>query len=46
MACQKPEKSKNLKYYIIIGGLDKKEHSAERGEKICLASIFSGTSIG
>jgi hypothetical protein len=46
MACQKPEKSKNLEYYIIIAGLDEQEHSAERGGQIYLASIFGGTSVG
>jgi hypothetical protein len=45
MACQQPEKSKRLESYINNSGLDEKTRVVEKGEVICLASIFGGTSI-
>ena len=45
MACQKPEKSKNLGSSINNEGLDERERQCGEGETICLTSIFGGTSI-
>jgi hypothetical protein len=44
MACQQPEKRKNLESPFNNGGLDEWEGSVEKVETICLASIFGGTS--
>ena len=45
MACQQPGKGKRLESSFNNGGLDEWERSVEKGETICLASIFGGTSI-
>jgi hypothetical protein len=45
MACQQPEKSESWVSYIDNEGLDEWERGVEKGETICWASIFGGTSI-
>jgi hypothetical protein len=46
MACQQPEKIKSLIFYFNNVGLEKWEKGVEKGETVCLPSIFGGTSIG
>jgi hypothetical protein len=46
MACQQPGKIKSLGSYINNAGLENWEKGVEKGETVCLPSIFGGTSIG